>query len=74
MFLETLGHASLLIQSTDMKPLLLTDPWISGSAYWRSWWLQNYPSDHLLNKIIKTPNVYITHEHPDHFTLLYEEV
>mgnify|MGYP006174579807 CR=1 FL=1 len=33
------------------EPLLFTDPWITGSCYWRSWWLQNYPSDELLSEL-----------------------
>ena len=43
MILQTLGHASLLLKSTQGKPYIITDPWITGSTYWRSWWLQNYP-------------------------------
>ena len=41
---RTLGHASLAIYREGERPLLLTDPWLVGSVYWRSWWLQNYPS------------------------------
>ena len=67
MYLQTLGHASLLISDTWKKPILLTDPWITGSNYWRSWWLQNYPSKSLIESLKNIPFVYITHEHPDHF-------
>ena len=45
MKLETLGHASMLLATDAGRPLLLTDPWLLGSAYWRSWWLENAPDD-----------------------------
>src|SRR5690348_18027489 len=34
-----LGHACLEVTSNSKQ--LLCDPWLVGSAYWRSWW--NYP-------------------------------
>ncbi len=40
--LKTLGHATLLLLEDD-KPLIATDPWLLGSTYWRSWWLEKYP-------------------------------
>ena len=43
--LRTMGHATLALYRGDASPLLLTDPWLIGSVYWRSWWLQNYPSE-----------------------------
>ena len=69
MFIETVGHASLYLTDDDSKPIFLTDPWFVGSTYWRSWWLQNYPSQEKLEDIYKTNLIYITHEHPDHFHL-----
>jgi hypothetical protein len=46
---------------------LVTDPWLVGSVYWRSWWLENYPSAEEIDWLAKTAFVYVTHEHPDHF-------
>ena len=43
--LNTLGHASIALYRDGEAPLLLTDPWLIGSVYWRSWWLQNYPDE-----------------------------
>ncbi|CAN5285419.1 hypothetical protein BH20ACI1_BH20ACI1_05520 [soil metagenome] len=40
---KTLGHATLLLFENG-KPLIATDPWLIGSAYWRSWWLEKYPT------------------------------
>ncbi len=67
MYLQTIGHASILIRDVNHCPILLTDPWLVGSTYWRSWWIQNYPDKNLRDELQNVPNVYITHEHPDHF-------
>lgn len=65
--LQTLGHASIALYRDGEAPLLLTDPWLVGSVYWRSWWLQNYPNEAALDWLARSGNVYVTHEHPDHF-------
>jgi hypothetical protein len=68
MFLTTIGHATLsLSERRDSAPLLLTDPWILGSCYWRSWWLERYPSPEQIERARSAAHVYLTHEHPDHF-------
>ncbi len=45
---------------------MLTDPWLIGSTYWRSWW--NYPpvSAELVASLRPTC-IYLTHVHWDHF-------
>jgi hypothetical protein len=65
--LKTLGHASIALYRDGEAPLLLTDPWLVGSVYWRSWWLQHCPDAAELDWLSGAANVYITHEHPDHF-------
>lgn len=67
LMLRTLGHACLAVYREGRDPLLITDPWLVGSVYWRSWWLQNYPSPEEVAWLAKSTRVYITHEHPDHF-------
>ena len=67
MKLRTLGHASFALFQDGENPILLTDPWLVGSAYWRSWWLQHYPSQEDLDWTAKSAFIYVTHEHPDHF-------
>jgi len=64
---KTLGHASVAIYREGERPLLLTDPWLVGSVYWRSWWLQHYPSAEEIDWLASAAHVYVTHEHPDHF-------
>jgi len=65
--LRTLGHACLTLYQKGENPLLLTDPWLVGSVYWRSWWLENYPSPEEIDWLVGSSFVYVTHEHPDHF-------
>jgi UDP-MurNAc hydroxylase len=64
MFFRILSHASLLVRSRNKT--LLTDPWLVGSCYWRSWW--NYPPVKLeLIQNLQPDAIYITHIHWDHF-------
>jgi hypothetical protein len=65
--LRTLGHACAVLCREGETPLLATDPWLVGSVYWRSWWLQNYPSADEIKWLAQSAWIYVTHEHPDHF-------
>ncbi len=67
--LRTLGHATIALYRDGESPILATDPWLIGSVYWRSWWLQNYPTSAELDWLAGAEQVYVTHEHPDHFHL-----
>lgn len=65
--LRTVGHATLVIyDDAKDRPLLITDPWLLGSCYWRSWWLERPPSDDDIEWLAKAEYIYLTHEHPDH--------
>ena len=58
------AHACLEVITSDVS--LICDPWLLGSAYWRSWW--NYPP--VKSDILQTINpdyIYLTHLHWDHF-------
>lgn len=57
----------MVLRDEAGKPLLITDPWLIGSTYWRSWWLQNYPTPEEIEDLQQTPYAYVTHEHMDHF-------
>jgi hypothetical protein len=67
MKLRTIGHACMALFDDHGSPILVTDPWLIGSTYWRSWWLQSYPSAEDLAQLSKAQYAYITHEHMDHF-------
>lgn len=65
--LRTLGHATLALYETDSdRPILITDPWLIGSCYWRSWWLERPPTDVDIAWLARAQHLYLTHEHPDH--------
>jgi UDP-MurNAc hydroxylase len=64
--LRTIGHACLMILE-DGEPILATDPWLVGSVYWRSWWLEKYPSEADIDRVRQARFLYITHSHLDHF-------
>jgi UDP-MurNAc hydroxylase len=61
---RVLSHACLEV--TTNNTTLLTDPWVMGSAYWRSWW--NYPpTPDGLAESLNPDFIYLTHLHWDHF-------
>jgi Beta-lactamase superfamily domain len=64
--LKTFGHATLVLLY-DGEPIIATDPWLVGSTYWRSWWLEKYPSREQIQLVREAREIYITHSHPDHF-------
>lgn len=58
-----IGHSCLFIE-TDAGSILV-DPWLVGSAYWRSWW--HYPPSVPPRPEWLAPDfVYFTHHHFDH--------
>jgi UDP-MurNAc hydroxylase len=58
-----IGHSCLYVETSG--PTILVDPWLSGSCYWRSWWLDP-PNDDLLPAVFSPDFVYLTHHHADH--------
>jgi UDP-MurNAc hydroxylase len=59
-----LSHAGLSIQGAGKN--LVFDPWLVGSAYWRSWW--NYPPvPRGLAESLKPDFICLTRIHWDHF-------
>lgn len=64
MYFQILSHACLLVKGSGKT--LLFDPWLVGSAYWRSWW--NYPPvPRSLWESLQPDFIAITHIHWDHF-------
>jgi UDP-MurNAc hydroxylase len=61
---EILSHAGLRVEHAGTT--LIVDPWLIGSAYWRSWW--NYPPvDKTRIEALRADFIYLTHIHWDHF-------
>jgi len=63
--LEFLNHSCLIVKSGNTK--ILCDPWFTGPAFNNSWRLL-YEDSHNINQI-ECDYVWISHEHPDHFSI-----
>jgi len=59
-----LSHAGLCVEHNGVR--VVSDPWLIGSCYWRSWW--NFPEPPAaLIADLKPDYIYLTHLHWDHF-------
>jgi len=63
---ETIGNATLICY--DRAPVLVTDPWIVGSAYFGSWLLSHEIPEEQMSAIKSCEYVWISHGHPDHLS------
>jgi L-ascorbate metabolism protein UlaG (beta-lactamase superfamily) len=61
---ETIGNATLIVY--DNGPVLVTDPWVQGPAYFGSWTFQHEIPAEQLDAISKCRLVWFSHGHPDH--------
>ncbi|MFN3233068.1 MAG: hypothetical protein ACE363_13065 [Alphaproteobacteria bacterium] len=62
---ETLGNATIQLFA-DNEPLLVTDPWLFGTAYFDSWALERPANGQQIQNAIESEFVWISHGHPDH--------
>ena len=62
---ETIGNATIICYEKD-EPILATDPWIVGSAYFGSWKLSHQIPPTQMESIKKAKYLWLSHEHPDH--------
>jgi len=58
-----IGHAALCVETRAGR--ILVDPWLFGSAGWRSWW--HFPPTTVKPEWLEPDWIYLTHHHPDHF-------
>ena len=66
MKIKYLSSASVLIQDEDSS--ILTDPWFVDGEFYGSW--NNYPPCTVnLNELENIDGIYISHIHPDHFSV-----
>jgi hypothetical protein len=63
---DTVGNATLVLH--DKVPLLATDPWITGSAYFGSWALAHEIPAEQVEAIRRCKYLWISHGHPDHLS------
>jgi UDP-MurNAc hydroxylase len=59
-----LSHAGLCVDHNGVR--IVSDPWLIGSCYWRSWWNFPEPPAELIADL-KPDYIYLTHLHWDHF-------
>nr|XP_054767685.1 cytidine monophosphate-N-acetylneuraminic acid hydroxylase-like [Lytechinus pictus] len=48
--------------------LMFTDPWLTGPAFARGWWLLHEPPANWLDRLAKADFIYISHVHSDHLS------
>jgi len=64
---ETIGNACLIFH--DRAPVLATDPWLFGSAYFGSWILSHEVPAQQQTHVQQSEYLWISHGHPDHLSL-----
>lgn len=63
---ETIGNATVICH--DRGPVLATDPWLVGPAYFGSWIHQHAIPNEQMEAIRACRFVWISHGHPDHLS------
>jgi len=63
---ETIGNATLIVH--DRGPLLATDPWIEGPAYFGSWITSHEIPPEQMANVHACKYLWISHGHPDHLS------
>lgn len=64
---ETIGNACILAH--DRGPVLATDPWLTGTAYFGSWRLSHEVPREQQENVAKCRYLWLSHGHPDHLSL-----
>src|SRR5690242_12555112 len=63
---DTIGNATLICY--DRGPLLATDPWVDGTAYFGSWTLSHEIPEEQRAAIAACRYIWFSHGHPDHLS------
>lgn len=63
---ETIGNATLIAH--DLRPVVVTDPWLVGTAYFGSWTLSHAIPEEQLEAARRCDYAWISHGHPDHLS------
>ena len=68
--LQFINHASILVSHGDIS--LLSDPWYQGDAFHKGWNLiHELKDDEIITLLDRVTHIWISHEHPDHFSILF---
>ena len=69
-FISLINHASILVSNGNKS--ILTDPWYFGDVFDGGWNLLFENNIHDLENILKKVDyIWISHEHPDHFSVQF---
>ena len=63
---ETIGNATVIAH--DAGPVLATDPWFEGDAYFGSWTLSHEVPSAQREALLACRYVWVSHGHPDHLS------
>ncbi len=61
---ETIGNATLICY--DRAPMLATDSWLTGTAYFGSWGMSHIVPEAQHRAVMACPYIWFSHGHPDH--------
>jgi hypothetical protein len=61
---DTIGNATIICY--DEGPVLVTDPWVRGSAYFGSWTHSHAIPEEQMAAILTSRFIWFSHGHPDH--------
>lgn len=61
---DTIGNATVICY--DRAPVLVTDPWVVGNAYFGSWALSHEIPEEQMKAVQACAYVWFSHGHPDH--------
>ncbi len=64
---ETIGNACIIVH--DRGPVLATDPWLTGTAYFGSWRLSHEVPEEQQANVARCRYLWVSHGHPDHLSL-----
>jgi UDP-MurNAc hydroxylase len=68
--IQFINHASVIIKGSNIS--LLSDPWYQGDAFHKGWnLLCETTDDQIINIINKVTHIWLSHEHPDHFSVSF---
>ena len=66
------SHACIKIKCGDK--VIFTDPWLTGPAFLKGWWLLHEPPATWVDDVASADMVYISHSHSDHLNIPTLEV
>jgi hypothetical protein len=61
---DTIGNATIIVY--DTVPVLATDPWVVGSAYFGSWRMSHEVPEEQMAAVKSCKFIWFSHGHPDH--------